>query len=311
MVPSHGAAGTIPGLLAALRAQTLVDFEVIVVDTGADGTWRALEREAAAWPSLRPLRGPTSGGPAAKRNAGAKAARGSLLAFTDADCLPEPRWLEAGLAALRGGASVVQGCTLPREGEDPALIRHRVVVRGDSGLHETCNIFYQRALFDSLGGFTTRYYERLGVPFGEDAELGWRARRAGARYRFEPEAVVRHPLGAPSVVRHLQEQWLVRAFPALVKDVPELRETLLHRRVFLNRRSAAFAAAVVAAALTPRLPAAGLLALPYARAVAAEMPPRSAGPAARARQMAHRGISDATTLAALAYGSVRARRVVL
>jgi glycosyltransferase involved in cell wall biosynthesis len=303
IVPSHGAARTLPATLEALERQTLARerYEVIVVDTRADGTQRALD---GAWVVSAPLRD----GPAAKRNAGARAARGRVLAFTDADCLPEPGWLEAGLAA---GAQVVQGRTLPPDGQAPELLSHRVVVRAESSLFETSNVFYERDLFESLGGFSTRYYRRFGVPFGEDAEFGWRARRIGASFAFEPDAVVRHPVGRPSLAAHLREQWLARGFPELIKAAPELRRQRLYRGLFLSRRSAVFALAATGAALAPRLPAAGLLAIPYARELAKELPPRSAGAAQRARSAGAQLLSDAALEAALVAGSVRARSPVL
>lgn len=45
---------------------------------------------------------------AAARNRAARAARASNLAFTDADCLPEPDWLENGLIELES-ADLVAG----------------------------------------------------------------------------------------------------------------------------------------------------------------------------------------------------------
>jgi len=270
-----------------------------VVDTGADGTERQIRAICGPGPQIALVRGPLRGGPAAKRNAGAAVARGRLLAFTDADCVPEPQWLAEGAAA---GGALVQGPTLP-EDEDHSWLSHRVVVRGPTPLFETSNLFVERALFERLGGFTTRYYTRYGVPFGEDAELGWRAVRAGAEPVFAPRAVVRHPLGAPSLRAHLREQWLARGFPRLVRDVPELREALLWRRLFLSKRSAAFAAAIVGAALARRFPPAALAALPYARLVRDTAPDASTA--------ARRVASDATLFAALAAGSVAAREPVL
>ena len=290
VVPCHGAARTIGALLDALRAQTASGVEVVIVDTGADGTRRLLGD------GVRVVDAPLQGGPAAKRNAGAAVASGRVLAFTDADCVPEPRWLEAGLAA---GADLVQGPTLP-DRDDGSFLSHHVVVRGPTPLFETSNLFVDRALFEGLGGFTTRYYTRYGLPFGEDAELGWRAMRSGATRAFAPDAVVRHPLGPESLSGHLREQWLARAFPRLVRDVPELRSELLWRRPFLSRRSAAFAAAVLGLLAARRFPPAALAALPYARILRGD-----------AGHATERLASDAVLAGALAVGSVAAREPVL
>jgi glycosyltransferase involved in cell wall biosynthesis len=303
VVPCHAAAATLPRLLDALREQTLSSelYEVIVVDTGADGTWKLLERIGQGWdgPRLELVRGPVRDGPGAKRNVGAGVARGRLLAFTDADCAPDPGWLAAGLHAADEGAEIVQGSTLMPEGERHNTFAHWIIITKDSGLHETCNIFYGADAFRSAGGFDTHYYRRYGRPFGEDADLGWRVRRAGARYRFEPDAVVRHPVGPASMRGHLREQWLARGFPELAGDVPELRDTLFYRRLFLSERTALFAAAVAGAALTPKLRPAALLAVPYLRRLLRGPEP--------ARYLA----SDTMLAAGLWYGSVRSRHPVL
>ena len=315
VVPCHAAARTVASLLEALREQTLAAerYEVIVVDPGADGTRRVLEDLAAGWsgPELRIVRGPLRDGPAAKRNAGAALARGRVLAFTDSDCVPEPDWLEAGLAAIDRGAELVQGAVMPPSGARLHPLSHRIYVMSDVGLHETSNMFYDRALFDRLGGFTTRYFRRFGAPFGEDVELGWRARRAGARYSFELAAVVRHPVGAPSLRGRLREQWLARAFPALVRDVPELRGALLHRRWFLTRRSAATAGALSGIASIRRSRLGALLVLPYCRLLAGELRREHAGPRRTMELLAANLVSDLALLVALAVGSARARCLVI
>ena len=315
IVPCRGTATVLPPLLRALRAQTLARdrYEILIVDPYADGGHRIVEQELDQWDgsALRLVRGPFHGGPAARRNCGIDAARGELLAFTDADCLPEPEWLEAGLRAHEDGAEMIQGRTLPPDGAEVPLRSHRVSVPVEGPLYQTCNMFYGRDLIRRIGGFSSRYLARLGSHFGEDVELGWRARRAGAQPRFEPNAVVRHPVGTPSTGGHLRERWHVRGFPMLVRDVPELRDAFLYRRWFLNRRTAKFTAALAAAALGQAVPPARLLALPYACAIGSGLPPLSAGPSTHARRVGMLLLSDATTAAALLYGSARARALVL
>jgi glycosyltransferase involved in cell wall biosynthesis len=310
VVPSWGAPPTLPALLAGLNRQTLAPgrFEILIVDAGADGGMRRLEELTRGWDgaALRLVRGPLPGGPAARRNRGAAEARGALLAFTDADCAADPGWLEAGLHAAAEGAQLVQGATLAPEGAEISPFDHHQVLLRETGLFESCNVFYESGLFERLGGFPTRYFRRYLAPFGEDAELGWRARRVGARFRFDARAVVRHavtPRGARAQLRYM---WLARAFPQLVREVPELRDAFLYRRWFLSRRSATFAAAAAGLALSRRVPPAAALALPYARTLAGELP--SEGPV---RYAALRAASDATLLAALLSGSARWRSLVL
>lgn len=312
IVPSWGAPPSVAALLTALRAQTLPAdrWEILIVDAGADGGMRMLERLRERWDGapLRLLRGPLAGGPAVRRNYGAANARGALLAFTDSDCEPTPSWLEAGTAA---DGEMVQGRTLPPEGAELTPLAHFHSIEADSALYEACNMFYERRLFERLGGFPTRYFPRLLEPFGEDTELGWSARRAGARFRFEPDAVVRHAVVPRRVGAHLRYVWRGRGFPLLVKNAPELRTSFLYRRLFLSRRTASFDAAVVGLMLARRWPAAALLAGPYLHALAATPAAEGTGPAGRLRQAGVAAASDAVLGAGLAYGSVRFGEPVL
>lgn len=318
VVPSHGAARVLPGLLDALERQTLAPdrFEILVADPGTDGAARVLDERLARWRGapLRILRAPLDGGPAAKRNLAVDEAAGELLAFTDADCRPEPGWLEAGLAASNE-ADLVQGRTLPPVGAQWHPLSHAIRIEAESGLFETCNLFARTALVRSLGGFTTRYFTRYGVPFGEDAELGWRARRSGARFAFASAAVVRHPVGEPSLRAHVRERWTTRGFPALVADVPELRDRLWSG-LFLSRRSAetwlAAAGALLALSAGRRRAVLGAaLALPYAARLGGELRRWPPGPRGRAGYAAAKATGDLVRAAALAQGSVRARTLVL
>jgi hypothetical protein len=152
---------------------------------------------------------------------------------------------------------------------------------------------------------------RLGqTPFGEDIWFGWRARRAGARTAFCAEALVHHevaPLGFRGMAAHRAR---VRSFPALVRELPELREAFFYRRWFLTRRSAAFdlAALAVGAAVRWRRPALALGAAPYvAVALRAEGGLRRGAP----RRALSKLPGDAVVCLALVAGSVAARRVVL
>ena len=294
VVPARDAAATLPATLAALAAQDLGDpVEVLVVDDGSTDGTRAI---AAAHPVVTRVLDGGGNGPGAARNRGIAVAGAPVVAFTDADCVPEPGWLVAGLRALEA-ADLVQGRVIP-DGDAGPWDR-TVRVGGLTWLFETANLLVRAELLQRLGGFEPWLSPKRSKELGEDVWLGWRAQRAGARIAFAPEAVVRHAVFPGTPRSFVTEKLRLRFFPAMAKRIPELRTRFFYRRVFLNRRSAAFDLALVGIAL--RIP---VLVLPYAREV------RRTG-ARDPRDVAVRVAADATGFAALLAGSVRARSLLL
>lgn len=311
IVPSHQAEATIGECLAGLSSQSLEPdrFDVHIVDSGLDDASAVVASHAAAWDGRLHLhRADAELGPAAKRNLGARASGSPLLAFTDADCRPDPRWLEA-LAAAAERADLVQGPTLPPPGSNRGPFDHAINVAGPSPLFESCNIAYRRAAFERAGGFPTGTFERTGEVFGEDAELAWRAIRNGARTAFAPAAVVRHAVIKVPFREHLRDQWRARHFPRLVRELPELRRELLTARLFLGRRSLTYDAAAAGLAAIPLTPWTAALAAPYAVHLARAV--RHRGPRGISAGVARRLVSDTVRAAALVSGSLRYRTPVL
>ncbi len=303
-------------LLGALEAQTYRDFEVVIVDDGStDGSAEEAFALAARGLPVRVER--TSGvGAVEARTLGVASSRGAFLAFTDSDCVPERTWLAEGVAALEGGADMAAGATVPVR--QPLALERTVWEDFEDGLYASCNVFYRRAAYDAAGGFAdaarrlgfrrNRFGRRLG--FGEDTLLAWRIRRSG-RTEFVPTAVVRHEVLQPSLPELLRRAWQTAGFPGLVRDVPELRGTLLRGRVWLGTRRVPLYGLVVAAALPWRrwlVPAAGVV------WVAARARDAWRAPGSRKRRLAAVPIEmtvDVVTAIAIIAADVRARTVVL
>src|SRR5581483_3168143 len=98
-VPVRNGAKWLPGLVESLAAQTLPRerFELVIGDDGStDGSTEALPTDEG-W--IRVAVGEPRSSYSA-RNRAVRESRGRILAFCDADCRPEPEWLERGLASL-------------------------------------------------------------------------------------------------------------------------------------------------------------------------------------------------------------------
>jgi glycosyltransferase involved in cell wall biosynthesis len=299
IVPARDAESTLRRALDALSRQEFSgSCEVIVVDDGSRD--RTVEVARAA-PGPVTVIEQAASGPAAARNRGVAAAGSGTLAFCDADCFPTPGWLAAGTAALRS-ADLVQGRVLPDPTVPLGPFDRTLWVTFEAGLYETANLFVTRETFDQLGGFEEWLRVELGKAMFEDTWFGWRARRAGARTAFAPEALVHHAVFPRGGRDYVAERRRLRYFPAVAQKVPELRRSFFYRRVFLSRRTAALDAALAGsvAALMARSPLPLLACAPYA-----QMLLRRAGTHGNGwRQVAAVDLAaDLVGLASLAHGS--------
>jgi len=198
IIPARNAAGSVGDIVRAVLAQQVpgVDTEVIVVDDASTDDTAAEARAAGA--RVLALTGTRAGNPAAARNLGARAARGDILVFLDADCLPAEGWLQALLHAHNRGEAVAGGAldlppALPLSARcDYYCGWYHVHSRRPAGHvvnHPPANLSVGRDLFLSTSGFD----ERHPVAFAHE-ELAWQAelRRRGVPIYFEPKAVVLH-----------------------------------------------------------------------------------------------------------------------
>jgi glycosyltransferase involved in cell wall biosynthesis len=192
IVPVRNGGDDLRGLLRSLAAQTIDrdGFEVVVGDDGStDGSAEGLDD--GTW--VRVVPGPPLNSYAA-RNRAVRASKAPVLAFCDADCRPEPEWLEEGLRAL-GEMDVAAGRIrfIPPDARTVwSLIDadgskdHRRQIENDTA--ETANLFLSRKLYDRVGGFDDSISEHGDFDFVE------RCVNSGARLDYAPLAVVWHPV---------------------------------------------------------------------------------------------------------------------
>jgi glycosyltransferase involved in cell wall biosynthesis len=190
IVPAYNAAPTLAECIDACLKQTWEDREVIVVD---DGSTDDTPRIAQSYP-VHYIRQENSG-PAAARNHGAWVAKGAVVAFTDADCVPHPDWVEHLMEGI-GGTVVAAGGTYGIANPESLLARmvnEEIAVRHER-LGElvdflgSFNVAYRKDAFDAVGGFD----ESFRMASAEDNDLSYRLQDAGYLLRFCPEAVVDH-----------------------------------------------------------------------------------------------------------------------
>lgn len=195
VVPTCGRVEMLERCLGALAEQDIPAnmYEVVVVDDSADGRAAALvERIASsATMTVRSVRSGALSGPAHARNVGWRAARGGIIAFTDDDCVPAPRWLRGGVCAMvtSGEVDGVYGpirVPLPDEPTDYEL--------DAAGLERaefaTANCFYARHALEEVGGFD----ERFTYAWREDSDLFYQLLERGRRLDFAHDALVVHPV---------------------------------------------------------------------------------------------------------------------
>jgi GT2 family glycosyltransferase len=302
-------------LLNALAEQSLepTRFEVIVAhDSVGPDTARLLdEHPLAGQGTLRKLEfAPTPWSAGKLRNAGWRAARAPVVAFTDDDCRPPGEWLERALdAARRHPGAIVQGKT---QGDPDELVEqngahvHSQSIEPPSVFAQTCNMVYPKDVLEAVGGFV----EDPPLSAGEDTDLALRARKQGAPYVAAPEVLTYHAVEAASLPRRLRTLWRWQDLAWLVKRHPEVRQELFVG-IFWKRTHVWFPFAALAAALSRRSPLWLVLAIPW---LVHSTPKHGNDPNGRLREISEvpgRFAYDATEFAALALGSAKHRALLL
>jgi lipopolysaccharide/colanic/teichoic acid biosynthesis glycosyltransferase/GT2 family glycosyltransferase len=194
IIPAYNAADTLSACLAALGRQTLLHaaYEVIVVDDGStDGTVALAQAAGARVLAL------AHAGPAAARNAGAQAAAGDLLCFTDADCEPAPDWLEAlsrpfadpEVVGVKGAYRTRQPQLVARFVQQEYQDKYdRMARRARIDFIDTYSAAYKRSVFLKNKGFEAAF----PTASVEDQELSFRLAQKGYVLKFAPDALVHH-----------------------------------------------------------------------------------------------------------------------
>jgi GT2 family glycosyltransferase len=207
IIPARDAERALGECLTAVIADAngAAPHEVIVVDDGSKDATATVAQTLGA----RVIRLPGLG-PAAARNAGARAATGDVLVFFDADCVPQRGCVEAlvaplrdtGIVGVRGGYTSDQRALIARfvqlELEEKQA---RLAASPQIAVVDTACAAYRRSVFAECGGFD----ERFPATSAEDVELSFRLAASGRRLVYAPGAMVRHH-HAEDLARYLQRK---------------------------------------------------------------------------------------------------------
>jgi GT2 family glycosyltransferase len=196
--------------LESLRNQTWKNLEFVLVDNGStDGSRESLQSWAERLPNAQAILLPTNTGFCRGNNIGFAKARGDWIALLNSDAVAEPQWVEelmrhadesqrigmlASKILLQNPPRVIDkvGHLIYWDGQN----RGRGTMEPDVGQYErpeevlwpdACAAMYHRRLFEEAGGF-----DELFFAFGDDADLGCRARLLGWKAWYVPTAVVHH-----------------------------------------------------------------------------------------------------------------------
>jgi glycosyltransferase involved in cell wall biosynthesis len=193
VVPVKNGANSIDALLKALLNQDYPKdkTQIILVDNGSlDGTYDLIKKYPVVYAQEDRVPGSY-----AARNKGLSLAAGDIIAFTDADCCPEPDWISKGVEALMSeGAALAGGRVsfiLPENPSTSELIDSTVYMQNEVNVKTrksavTANLFVRKELFEKMGCFES-------ARSGSDFLWTRKATRLGYPLIYVPDAVVHHP----------------------------------------------------------------------------------------------------------------------
>ncbi|HWB83382.1 MAG TPA: glycosyltransferase family 2 protein [Bryobacteraceae bacterium] len=203
VIPTLAADSRLLECVQSLERQTRRDFEVVVIDNSGQG----LVRSRNVAPGARVIENGRNTGFGAAVNEGLRQSTAPYLATLNDDAVAHPQWLESLVSALErrsdagmcasqvrlfgedlldsaGMLICLDGSSKQRgQGRPPAdfPVPEEVLLPSGSAA------LYRRSMLEEIGGFDDGFFL-----YCEDTDLGLRARWAGWKCLYAPEAVVEH-----------------------------------------------------------------------------------------------------------------------
>ncbi|MEM9805586.1 MAG: glycosyltransferase [Cyanobacteria bacterium P01_D01_bin.56] len=217
VVPIYNGEADLPGLINGLLEQTypVEQVEYLLVDNGSCDRTPQLLKEAVtqaktAGITFKYLQETDIQSAYAARNTGIRAAKGEILAFTDADCYPSKTWLEnlvQGFQDSTVGLCVGEITALPGNTWLEHYAERKNIMSQEATLAhsfcpygQTANIAVRACAFEKIGLFRPR------LTTGGDADICWRLQRDGGwQLHYVKTAIVQHH--HRTTLQELYKQW--------------------------------------------------------------------------------------------------------
>ena len=202
VIPFYNAVKTIGVCLEAFERHFPDGIRVIAVDNNSrDGSLEIAQLMADRFPDRFSVMRESRQGPSFARNLGAFAADADLVAFVDADCVPDPHWKKHLLGAFDTPDIAAVAGRVAGYHQDTAVDKFHMMftMRGDDAkrIHKeftlldggfpTANFAVRRAVFKEIGGFDVSM-----KIYSEDYDLCARIYKAGYRILYTPDVVIYH-----------------------------------------------------------------------------------------------------------------------
>ncbi|MEB3219022.1 MAG: glycosyltransferase [Nostocales cyanobacterium 94392] len=239
VVPIYNGTADIPELINCLLAQTYPKqrVEYLLVDNNSnDGTFELLKSQLENCPiKIRVLSENKIQSSYAARNTGIREAVGEIIAFTDADCRPQPQWLDAliqpfvnqNVVIVAGEITALPGDSLLEKYADrqETLSQKHTLANKFCAYGQTANLAIRRLALEKAGLF------RPYLTTGGDADICWRILQLEmGSLEFAPSAIVQHR--HRTTLKELKSQW--RRYGRSNSYLHELHGVELMREITLN-----------------------------------------------------------------------------
>ena len=216
VITAKNEAKTVENCIKSLLNQTYKNFEIIFIDARSiDKTFEKvtkLEEESRLFPNCKRyiVISTEANTPAKGRNIGVKQAHGEIIAFTDADCIPNNNWIINLLKNIPKNKGMVGGPNIIKHFKNSRILFAIDAVfssyLGSGGSAQflkidkskevsaiaACNMAIHKNLFEEIGGFDE------ALRYNEDSNLCNQIRKKGHKIIYSPEAKISHFMGIES-----------------------------------------------------------------------------------------------------------------